>query len=153
MCNSFVHQSSEKLYRKIVSQEEKQAAESKQHEVEGPNQQQIGNILRSNRTRNESADAEQYVLESKSFVKQQVAVIQQLSPTTTSRNETNNKKLTTRRKRAATARRERIWDFGVIPYEIDGNFSGSHKTLFKQVVVFVLSFLSCFYFQVPRIHR
>ncbi len=38
-----------------------------------------------------------------------------------------------RHRRAATARRERIWDFGVIPYEIDGNFSGSHKTLFKQV--------------------
>lgn len=39
-----------------------------------------------------------------------------------------------RRKRAATARRERIWDFGVIPYEIDGNFSGAHKTLFKQAM-------------------
>lgn len=38
-----------------------------------------------------------------------------------------------RGRRAATARRERIWDFGVIPYEIDGNFSGAHKTLFKQV--------------------
>jgi len=37
-------------------------------------------------------------------------------------------------KRAATARRERIWDFGVIPYEIDGNFSGQHKTLFKQAM-------------------
>jgi len=44
-----------------------------------------------------------------------------------------------RRRRAATARRERIWDFGVIPYEIDGNFSGAHKTLFKQV--FQTSFL------------
>lgn len=39
-----------------------------------------------------------------------------------------------RKGRAATARRERIWDFGVIPYEIDGNFSGSHKTLFKQAM-------------------
>jgi hypothetical protein len=39
-----------------------------------------------------------------------------------------------RKKRAATARRERIWDFGVIPYEIDGNFSGAHKTLFKQAM-------------------
>ncbi|CAG7724835.1 unnamed protein product, partial [Allacma fusca] len=39
-----------------------------------------------------------------------------------------------RGRRAATARRERIWDFGVIPYEIDGNFSGSHKTLFKQAM-------------------
>jgi tolkin protein len=34
--------------------------------------------------------------------------------------------------RAATAKKDRIWDFGVIPYEIDGNFSGAHKALFKQ---------------------
>ena len=27
-------------------------------------------------------------------------------------------------KRAATARPERIWDYGVIPYEIEANFSG-----------------------------
>lgn len=31
--------------------------------------------------------------------------------------------------RAATAKKERVWDFGVIPYEIDGNFSGAHKAL------------------------
>lgn len=31
---------------------------------------------------------------------------------------------TTRTKRAATARPERIWDYGVIPYEIEANFSG-----------------------------
>ena len=30
-------------------------------------------------------------------------------------------------KRAATARPERIWDYAVIPYEIDSNFSGVHK--------------------------
>lgn len=36
--------------------------------------------------------------------------------------------------RAATARKERVWDFGVIPYEIDGNFSGAHKALFKQAM-------------------
>ncbi|XP_055611221.1 tolloid-like protein 1 [Uranotaenia lowii] len=36
--------------------------------------------------------------------------------------------------RAATAKKERIWDFGVIPYEIDGNFSGMHKALFKQAM-------------------
>nr|XP_019553875.2 tolloid-like protein 1 [Aedes albopictus]XP_029726403.1 tolloid-like protein 1 [Aedes albopictus] len=36
--------------------------------------------------------------------------------------------------RAATAKKERIWDFGVIPYEIDGNFSGLHKALFKQAM-------------------
>lgn len=34
-------------------------------------------------------------------------------------------------KRAATARPERIWDYGVIPYEIEANFSGAHKALFK----------------------
>lgn len=36
--------------------------------------------------------------------------------------------------RAATAKKDRIWDFGVIPYEIDGNFSGGHKALFKQAM-------------------
>ncbi|KAL3278791.1 hypothetical protein HHI36_016314 [Cryptolaemus montrouzieri] len=36
--------------------------------------------------------------------------------------------------RAATARKERVWDYGVIPYEIDGNFSGAHKALFKQAM-------------------
>lgn len=36
--------------------------------------------------------------------------------------------------RAATARKERVWDYGVIPYEIDGNFSGAHKKLFKQAM-------------------
>ncbi|CAL1683040.1 unnamed protein product [Lasius platythorax] len=37
-------------------------------------------------------------------------------------------------RRAATARKERVWDHGVIPYEIDGNFSGAHKALFKQAM-------------------
>lgn len=36
--------------------------------------------------------------------------------------------------RAATARKERVWDYGIIPYEIDGNFSGAHKALFKQAM-------------------
>lgn len=36
--------------------------------------------------------------------------------------------------RAATARKERIWDYGVIPYEIDSTFSGLHKALFKQAM-------------------
>ncbi|XP_076233982.1 tolloid-like protein 1 tolkin [Calliopsis andreniformis] len=39
-----------------------------------------------------------------------------------------------RTRRAATARKERVWDHGVIPYEIDGNFSGAHKALFKQAM-------------------
>lgn len=29
-----------------------------------------------------------------------------------------------RSRRAATARLERLWDYGVIPYEIESNFSG-----------------------------
>lgn len=36
--------------------------------------------------------------------------------------------------RAATARPERLWDYGVIPYEIESNFSGEHKALFKQAM-------------------
>uniref|UniRef100_A0A1I8PPZ3 Metalloendopeptidase n=1 Tax=Stomoxys calcitrans TaxID=35570 RepID=A0A1I8PPZ3_STOCA len=36
--------------------------------------------------------------------------------------------------RAVTAKKERVWDYGVIPYEIDGNFSGLHKALFKQAM-------------------
>lgn len=39
-----------------------------------------------------------------------------------------------RDRRAATARQERIWDYGVIPYDIDSNFSGQHKALFKQAM-------------------
>ncbi|XP_011152064.2 tolloid-like protein 2 isoform X1 [Harpegnathos saltator] len=42
--------------------------------------------------------------------------------------------LLSRARRAATARKERVWDHGVIPYEIDGNFSGAHKALFKQAM-------------------
>lgn len=30
-----------------------------------------------------------------------------------------------RKARAATSRPERLWDFGVIPYEIESNFSGT----------------------------
>ncbi|XP_074593288.1 protein tolkin-like [Brevipalpus obovatus] len=39
-----------------------------------------------------------------------------------------------RTSRAATARPERLWDYGVIPYEIESNFSGEHKALFKQAM-------------------
>ncbi|XP_052071922.1 tolloid-like protein 2 isoform X1 [Mytilus californianus] len=39
--------------------------------------------------------------------------------------------LSSRIRRAATARPERLWDFGIIPYEIETNFSGQHKALFK----------------------
>ena len=45
----------------------------------------------------------------------------------------SNETIIKRSKRAATARPERIWDYAVIPYEIDANFSGNHKALFKQV--------------------
>ena len=43
---------------------------------------------------------------------------------------------TNREKRAATARPERVWDYAVIPYEIDANFSGVHKALFKQESIY-----------------
>ncbi|XP_075542431.1 tolloid-like protein 1 tolkin [Dermacentor variabilis] len=39
-----------------------------------------------------------------------------------------------RRVRAATARPERLWDHAVIPYEIESNFSGDHRALFKQAM-------------------
>lgn len=35
-----------------------------------------------------------------------------------------------REKRAAVAKKERIWDFGVVPFEIDPIFSGVHKAQF-----------------------
>ena len=59
----------------------------------------------------------------------------------------------TRRRRAATARKERVWDHGVIPYEIDGNFSGAHKALFKQAMRHWENF-TCVKFveRVPREH-
>uniref|UniRef100_A0A8B9LC32 Metalloendopeptidase n=1 Tax=Astyanax mexicanus TaxID=7994 RepID=A0A8B9LC32_ASTMX len=39
-----------------------------------------------------------------------------------------------RRRRAATARSERVWPDGVIPYVISGNFSGSQRAIFKQAM-------------------
>jgi len=39
-----------------------------------------------------------------------------------------------RKTRAATARPERLWDHGIIPYEIDNNFSGERKALFRQAM-------------------
>ncbi|XP_076317965.1 tolloid-like protein 1 [Tachypleus tridentatus] len=39
-----------------------------------------------------------------------------------------------RSERAATARPERLWDYAVIPYEIESNFSGDHRALFKQAM-------------------
>jgi len=56
-------------------------------------------------------------------------------------------------RRAATARKERVWDHGVIPYEIDGNFSGAHKALFKQAMRHWENF-TCVKFveRVPREH-
>uniref|UniRef100_A0A915JRQ3 Peptidase M12A domain-containing protein n=1 Tax=Romanomermis culicivorax TaxID=13658 RepID=A0A915JRQ3_ROMCU len=39
-----------------------------------------------------------------------------------------------RRKRAATARSERVWNNGVIPYEIQANFSGEHHALFRRAM-------------------
>ncbi|PIO63037.1 putative bacteriochlorophyll 4-vinyl reductase [Teladorsagia circumcincta] len=37
-------------------------------------------------------------------------------------------------KRAATARKERVWPDGVIPYVIASNFSGEHKNLFQRAM-------------------
>lgn len=39
-----------------------------------------------------------------------------------------------RPKRAATSRKERIWDFGVVPFVIDPIFSGDEKAGFKQAM-------------------
>ncbi|XP_076463979.1 tolloid-like protein 1 [Babylonia areolata] len=36
-----------------------------------------------------------------------------------------------RAKRAATARKDRLWDYGIIPYDIDSNFTGANKAMFK----------------------
>lgn len=44
------------------------------------------------------------------------------------------RQLKARERRAATARKERVWDFGVIPYKIDSNFTGADKGLFKQAM-------------------
>ncbi|XP_077999583.1 tolloid-like protein 1 [Glandiceps talaboti] len=40
----------------------------------------------------------------------------------------------TRSRRAATARLDRKWPGGVIPYEIAGNFTGSQRAMFKQAM-------------------
>ncbi|CAH1793785.1 unnamed protein product [Owenia fusiformis] len=45
-----------------------------------------------------------------------------------------NKHEHSRSRRAATARPERLWDHGVIPYEIESNFTGANKALFKQAM-------------------
>ncbi|PVD37829.1 hypothetical protein C0Q70_00431 [Pomacea canaliculata] len=36
-----------------------------------------------------------------------------------------------RGKRAATARKDRLWDYGIIPYDIEANFTGANKAMFK----------------------
>lgn len=56
---------------------------------------------------------------------------QRLSKSKSKRGSKLEKVANTRTKRAATARPERLWDYGVIPYEIEANFSGQHKALFK----------------------
>ena len=53
-------------------------------------------------------------------------------PFSTKTESTLDRNVPRRMKRAATARSERVWDYAVIPYEIDANFSGVHKALFKQ---------------------
>ncbi|XP_047426669.1 bone morphogenetic protein 1-like isoform X2 [Mugil cephalus] len=39
-----------------------------------------------------------------------------------------------RHRRAATARPERVWPDGIIPYVINGNFSGSQRAIFRQAM-------------------
>ncbi|CDW52674.1 bone morphogenetic protein [Trichuris trichiura] len=39
-----------------------------------------------------------------------------------------------RNRRAATGRPERLWEYGVIPYEILANFSGDHHALFRRAM-------------------
>lgn len=39
-----------------------------------------------------------------------------------------------RPKRAATAKKERIWDFGVVPFEVDPNFTGDEKAGFREAM-------------------
>lgn len=39
-----------------------------------------------------------------------------------------------RNKRAATSRKDRIWDFGIVPYVIDAVFSGDQKAGIKQAM-------------------
>lgn len=51
---------------------------------------------------------------------------QRLSKSKSKRGSKLEKVANTRTKRAATARPERLWDYGVIPYEIEANFSGKH---------------------------
>lgn len=38
--------------------------------------------------------------------------------------------------RVATAKKELVWAYGVIPYEIHENFSGAHRVLFKRAMKF-----------------
>ncbi|CAD6185221.1 unnamed protein product [Caenorhabditis auriculariae] len=40
----------------------------------------------------------------------------------------------TRQSRAVTARKERVWPEGIIPYEIASNFSGEHQNLFHRAM-------------------
>ncbi|XP_065321720.1 bone morphogenetic protein 1-like isoform X1 [Gordionus sp. m RMFG-2023] len=45
-----------------------------------------------------------------------------------------NKNIASRYKRAVTAIKNRVWDYAVIPYEIDPIFDGIHKALFIQAM-------------------
>lgn len=59
-----------------------------------------------------------------------------------------------REKRAATARPERIWDYAVIPYEIDSNFSGVHKVRTNISLIDPwMDYWTTQYFLTPTIHH
>lgn len=46
----------------------------------------------------------------------------------------SKKLVKSRLRRAAIAKKERIWEHGVIPFEIDAQFSGGHRALFQQAM-------------------
>jgi hypothetical protein len=48
-----------------------------------------------------------------------------------------------RNRRAATARAERLWDYGVIPYEIEANFSGISIVFIRQQFLNIANHTSC----------
>ena len=78
---------------------------------------------------------EQYELERRLFYENRDKLEQeQEANKTRSQSVSPAESASVRLRRAATARPERIWDYAVIPYEIDANFSGVHKALFKQAM-------------------
>ncbi|XP_055850904.1 dorsal-ventral patterning protein tolloid [Episyrphus balteatus] len=89
-------------------------------------------ILKSKRRRNKKRLSKRHLKKKTKYSKNVNKLALPLAPTIIT-SSTNNKSLI-RKARAVTAKKDRIWDYGVIPYEIDRVFSGSHKALFKQAM-------------------